>query len=201
MGSLEHITYSSRTHTLSAVQASSRINNMVKKAKCVKTASSKLMLGSCDTTWYSDHSGTTLVTISQVINAWPFSHPSQGHLTDFICKARSIWYHLWPISSNAQCTSRAVIQCIEIRSWMSLNKLKLNDSKTEVIYLSSLLRPNTIHWLCQEPWHPPWLKCIAVTPHQCCVQSLQFQAVSFKQNKKIPHPPSHKNRHSLPNII
>ena len=52
---------------LSAVQASSRINNMLRQANFYKNLNSELKLGSYDGTWCAKRNGATFATIPQIL--------------------------------------------------------------------------------------------------------------------------------------
>ena len=53
-----------------AVQASSRINIMLRWANSVENGASKVRLGSSDGAWYAEQVGTSLVTISAILMEW-----------------------------------------------------------------------------------------------------------------------------------
>ena len=50
-----------------AIQASSRINNMLEWAHFVENHAIKVTLGPCDDVWYDKHNGTTYATLSQIL--------------------------------------------------------------------------------------------------------------------------------------
>ncbi len=51
----------------------SLINSMLKKANSVDNGASKEVLGSYDGAWYTEHNGTTFVTVSQILMESDFS--------------------------------------------------------------------------------------------------------------------------------
>ena len=59
-----------RWPALLAVQAFSRINNIFKWANYVGYGAGKMRLGSYDITWYTEHNGSTFVTVSQTLMWW-----------------------------------------------------------------------------------------------------------------------------------
>ena len=61
---------------LPSVQAILRINNMLKWANSVGNDASKVVIGSYDGAWCTQHNGTNFLTVSQILMEWDqfFAH-------------------------------------------------------------------------------------------------------------------------------